>query len=84
MTPYLVTLLEMSLNNAIIPSEWNRTTVVPTYKGGDRSAVTNYRPISLTSVGCKYLRQVWGENEGEHGFRLGYSCEVKSSQCTRT
>jgi hypothetical protein len=34
---------------------------------GDRSAVTNYRPVSLTSVVCKqmehaiagYLRQVW-------------------------
>jgi len=61
--------------------------VVPIYKGGDRSAVSNYRPISLTSAVCKqlvhvtagYLKQVWGKNdwlyEGEHGFRPGYSCE---------
>jgi len=61
--------------------------VVPVYKGGDQSAVSKYRPISLTSVifkrlehiigGC--LRQVWDENgwlyEGQHGFRPGYSCE---------
>jgi hypothetical protein len=37
------------------------------YKGGVRSVVGNYRPVSLTSVVCKqiehviagYLRQVW-------------------------
>ena len=63
-----------------------KTTVVPIYKGGDRSAVTNYRPISLTSVVCKqlehiiagYLRYVWDKNaclyEGQNGFRLGYLC----------
>jgi len=61
--------------------------VVPIDKGGDRSVVTNYRPISLTSVVCKqlehvkawHLRQVWHKNgwlyEGHHGFRPGYSCE---------
>ena len=87
MTPYLAGLLEISLNNATIPSDWKRTKVVPIYKGSDRSAVSNYRPISLTSVVCKqlehviagYLRQVWDKNgwlyEGQHGFRLGYSCE---------
>ena len=61
--------------------------VVPNYKGGDRSVIGNYRPVSLTSVVCKqmehviagYLRQVWEMNEwlyeGERGFRPGYSCE---------
>jgi len=50
-------------------------------------AVLNHRSISLTSVVCKqlehdivrYLRQVWDKNdwlyEGQHGFRLGYSCK---------
>jgi len=87
MTPYLARLLAISLKNATIPSDWKRATVVPIYKGGDRLAVSNYRPISLTSVVCKqlehviagYLRQVWDKNdwlyEGQHGFRLGYSCE---------
>ena len=79
--------LEISLNNVTIPSDRKRAIVVPIYKGGVRSAVTNYRPISLTSVVCKqmehviagYLRQFWDKNhwlyEGEHGFRPGYSCE---------
>jgi len=87
MTPYLARLLEISLNNASIPSDWKKATVFPIYKGGDRLAVTNCRPTRLTSVVCKqlervtagYLRQVWDKNdwlwEGQHGFRLGYSCE---------
>jgi hypothetical protein len=48
MNPYLASLLEISLNNATIPSDWKKAT-----KGGDRSAVTNYRPVILTSVVCK-------------------------------
>ena len=52
-----------------------------------RSLLTNYRPLSLTSVVGKqmenviasYTRQVWDKNdwlyEGQHGFRSGYSCE---------
>jgi len=87
MTPFLVRLLEISLNNATNPSDWKIATVVPIYKGGDRSAVSNFRPTSLTSVVCKqlehfiagYLRHVWDKNdwlyEGQHGFRPGYSCE---------
>jgi len=87
MAPYLARLLEISLNNASIPSNWKRATVLPTYKGGDRSAVSNYRPISLTSVVRKqleqltagYLRQFCHKNdwlyEGQHGFRLEYSRE---------
>jgi hypothetical protein len=88
MTPYLAKLLEISLNSATIPSDWKTSKVVPVYKGGDRLAATNYRPISLTSV-CKqlehvmagFLRQVCEKNDwlykGQNGFRSG-------SQCART
>jgi len=46
-TPYLARLLEISLSNATTPRDWKRATVVPIYKGGDRSAVSNNRPISF-------------------------------------
>ena len=61
--------------------------MVPVYKRGDRSAVTKYRPVSLTSVFCKqlkqviagYLLQVWDKNdwlyEGRCEFRAGQSCD---------
>ena len=63
--------------------------MIPIHKGDDRSLVTNYRPVSLTSVVCKqtehviasYLRQVWDKNdwlyEDQHVFRPGYSYESK-------
>ena len=58
-------------------------------QGGDRSLVTNYRPVSLTSVVCKqmehfvaaYVRQVWDKGdwmyESQHRLRQRYSCETK-------
>jgi len=61
--------------------------VFPIYKGGVRSVVGNYRPVSLNSVVCKqlehviagYLRQVWEMRgwlyEGQQGFKAGYACE---------
>jgi len=62
-----------------------KTIVVPIHKGGDRSVVKNYRPVSLTSLVCKQMEhviadyiQVWEDRdwlyEG-HVFRPGYSCE---------
>jgi len=75
------------MNNGTLPADWKQAIVVPIHKGGDRSLITNYRPVSLTSVVCKqvehviasYLRQVWDKNkwlyESQHGFRPGYSCE---------
>jgi len=87
MIPYLARLLDITMNNGTLPADWKRTIVVPVHKRGNRSLVTNYRPVSLTSVICKqmehvivsYLRQVWDKNdglyEGQHGFRPGYLCE---------
>ena len=68
MNPYLARLLDITINNPTIPSDWERAVVVPVYKGRERSIVTKCRPDSLTSVVCKqiervvtgYLRQVWG------------------------
>jgi hypothetical protein len=82
MIPYLVRLLDIMMNNNIIPGNWNKAIVVPIYK-----VVGNYRPVSLTSVVCKqikhviagYLTQVlemcgW-LYDGQHGFRPGHSCK---------
>ena len=87
MIPYLARLLDIMINNGTIPRDWKKATVVPIHKGGDRSVVKNYRPVSLTSVVCKqmehviagYIGQVWEDRDwlykGQHGFRPGYSCE---------
>jgi hypothetical protein len=45
-TSYLVHILDITINNATIPSVWKKAIVVPIYKGGDCSLVSNYRPLS--------------------------------------
>ena len=58
------------MNNGTLPADWKRVIVVPVHKRGDRSLVTNYRPVILTSgvfkqmenVIASYLRQVWDKN----------------------
>jgi hypothetical protein len=81
MIPYLARLLDITMNNATIRIDWKKAIVVPIYKGGNRSQVSNYRPVSLTSVVCKqmehatsaYLRKIWDKRDwlfkGQHGFR---------------
>jgi len=53
MIPYHARLLGITISNAAIPSDWKRAIVDPIYKGGNRSVVTNYRPVSLTLLVCK-------------------------------
>jgi hypothetical protein len=47
MIPYLAQLLDITV--AIIPRDWEKGTVVPIYKGGDNSMVSDYRPKWNTS-----------------------------------
>ena len=87
MIPYLARLLDITMKNVTLSGDWKKATLIPIHNGSDRSLITNFRPVSLTSVVCKqmehvivsYLRQVWDKNYllyvGQHGFRPGYSCE---------
>jgi hypothetical protein len=95
MIPYLARLFDVTVNNVAIRSDWKKAIAVPINKAGDRWQVSNYRPVSLTSVVCKqmeyvislYLKKIWDEKDlfaGQHGFRPGYSCEVKKSRFIKT
>jgi hypothetical protein len=65
--PYLARFLDIRMKNNVIPVDWKSDIVIPIYKGGDRSVVGKYRPVSVTLVICKqmehviagYLRIVW-------------------------
>ena len=41
-----------------IPCEWKLASVVPIFKKGDNGSVENYRPISLTSLVMKVLKEL--------------------------
>ena len=70
-----------------------RAAIVPVFKSGDRTAPSNYRPISLTSVIIKVLERIIRKqivaflvskgylNPTQHGFREGRSCLSGLVEC---
>ena len=85
---YVVTdIINSSFTSGIFPSELKVAKVVPIHKGGSKTEVSNYRPISLLSSFSKifektmYARLIHFLNsngsltESQYGFRAGRSCE---------
>jgi hypothetical protein len=64
MIPYLARLLDITINNATIPSDWKKAIVFPIYKRDNRSLTSNHRPVSLTSVVGKQTKEVSEGNLG--------------------
>ena len=74
-----------SLNSGIIPLEWKLATVIPLQKEGDKSQVSNLRPVSLLNMVVKLMEKVVHKNVTEYlesnklldknqgGFRSGHS-----------
>jgi len=58
MIPYPAWLLDITIKNTTIPSDWKSVIVVPIYKGGSSIASHNCRPVTLTSVFCQQLEHV--------------------------
>lgn len=85
MSYYLQLLFEKSLRDNSVPQDWRDARVVPIHKGGDKLSVTNYRPVSITSVCCKVLEHMIAKHIinflekndllclFQHGFRSGLS-----------
>ena len=83
--PQLVYLFNLSFGSGIFPHKWKRATVIPLFKGGDRSQVGNYRPILLLPIPGKLIEKIahshmtafLEENsilsERQSGFRKGFS-----------
>lgn len=75
-----------SMNEGKLPPEWKLAHVKPLFKKGSKKDISNYRPVSLTSICCKLLERIikadmtkyLEENKfivrNQHGFRSGRSC----------
>ena len=85
-TPILHVIFNQSLLTSSLPNDWLKANICPVYKKGNRSNVTNYRPISLTSICAKIMEHIiyhsimdhLNQNniliENQHGFRANHSC----------
>lgn len=85
----LCLLFQQSLQTGIIPANWKEANVTPIFKSGQRNELTNYRPISLTSVPSKLMEHIIFSNimdhlsvnnllfVNQHGFRRYHSCETQ-------
>jgi len=54
----LVLLFTQLLSVGMVPDTWKQAIIVPVFKKGPTSAVSNYRPISLTCVASKIMERV--------------------------
>lgn len=90
----LYLLFTQSLQSGCVPDDWKIAQIVPIFKAGIRSLVTNYRPISLTSIPSKLLEHILTSNlmshlesisyfyPHQHGFRKHYSCQTQLAEFT--
>jgi ribonucleases P/MRP protein subunit RPP40 len=74
-----------------LPDDWKSANVIPIHKGNrtPRSEISNYRPISLTSICCKLMEHILTSEmyayldsksffvDAQHGFRRRYNCETQ-------
>ena len=53
----LTYVLNLSINSGIVPAQMKLARVVPLYKSGDKSLLSNYRPASVLPVFSKFLEK---------------------------
>ena len=84
----------MSIQKGVLPDTWKIACVIPIHKKDDKLCVSNYRPISLTSIGCKLMERVIVKHLIEHinvnklisdsqfAYLPGRSCQMQLLEVT--
>ena len=79
-------IFQQSFQSGSLPADWKTANVVPIFKKGKKGDVSNYRPVSLTSVPCKVMESLLKDDltkhlestsmlsKVQHGFSQGRSC----------
>ena len=83
--PQMVHMFNLSFASGIFPTKCKRATIISLYKGGDRTDVSNYRPVSLLPLLGKLIEKVVHAkvtqflnrfnvlSDKQGGFRKGFS-----------
>ena len=94
LVPQLVFLFNLSFELGKFPDKWKSATIIPLYKGGDKTDVSNYRPVSLLPLPgkliekvvhakmSKFLEQHSILTEKQGGFREGFSTSKSVAELT--
>jgi hypothetical protein len=87
----LTKLFNRSLREGKVPAGWKRAKICPVHKKGNKSEITNYRPISLLSITSKTLeRCLYAKiidelkpliSSAQHGFLAGRSTTTQLLEC---
>ena len=64
-------IINTSLTSGVYPTRWKTAKVIPILKKGDRSAMSNYRPIALLPVASKILEEVVRSQVSDHFEKNG-------------
>ena len=87
LAPPLSALFNQSLESGCIPDDWSKAFVSHVFKKGNVHKASNYHPVSLTCVACKFLEHVICSHvlkylhkyhllsSYQHGFRKEHSSE---------
>jgi hypothetical protein len=59
-------LFKKSFSSSQLPSSWKRANITALFKKGSRLDVSNYRPVSLTSIVCKIMESIIKEHLMKH------------------
>ena len=89
LAPCLTLLFKASLQQGSLPEDWKTALVTPLFKRGSHDDPSNYHPISLTSVCCKFFDHIMYSSlmfhlesfhifsDEQFGFRAKRSAELQ-------
>ena len=94
LVPQLVFMFNLSFSKGLFPDSWKRATIIPLYKGGVKTEVSNYRPVSLLPLPGKLIEKIVHAqlsnfleinnvlSEKQGGFRKGFSTAASIADLT--
>ena len=62
LSPILAVFYQATLDRGQVPLEWRKANVTAIFKKGERFKASNYRPVSLTCLCCKFMEHILVSN----------------------